>query len=301
MDLDGIGLGPQGNRRGEEEVEEDRMDVDLADPLNVQRLYLQAHLRTPCMQYETALGVYERCCHAAGLPFDANHYETFLTQVNQRIDSLDLSVKHVEHHTRDAAYCMLVNARADDIAKLATTLKPAELSVFRVIVSKIAEGTVGQLSSMEILNCVPSVAGTTITKAAFQASVLPKLVHDAWLEETNAGFFTLGVRALTELRQYLLDAHPELPQCVVCSEVALIHVACPSGDAVFHRRCLDTRRNRAGALLPCPTCKTAVTLPGTLFPRATQGAVTGRRKRPRVQADDEEEAEGGEEDEIEED
>ncbi|KAJ3366981.1 Non-structural maintenance of chromosomes element 1 [Allomyces javanicus] len=248
---------------------------------NLRRLLVQSWMRRPFLLEEEAVALYQRCCTACELPFNAAELPTVVQQINQGLDQFNLMIHFVEHHTRPVSYYILYNSQADEPSQLATTLKPIEIQVFSTMIGVIAQAPGGQASSMDLLNEVPANKG--ITKRGFEDQVMSKLVDDGWLEKTTPGVYTLGLRTLTELRRYLDAQYADLPKCGRCANLVLMPVACPTGDAQFHRRCLETIAAR-GRDPACPTCREKIPLPGDLYPAIAAAGAGRRSKRARIEA-----------------
>ncbi|KNE54565.1 hypothetical protein AMAG_00534 [Allomyces macrogynus ATCC 38327] len=259
---------------------------------NLRRLLVQSWMRRPFLLEEEAVALYQRCCSACELPFNAAELPTVVQQINQGLDQFNLMIHFVEHHTRPVSYYILYNSQADEPSQLATNLKPIEIQVFSKMIGVIAQAPGGQVSSMDLLNEIPANKG--ITKRGFEDQVMSKLVDDGWLEKTTPGVYTLGLRTLTELRRYLEAQYADLPKCGRCANLVLMPVACPTGDAQFHRRCLETIATR-GRDPVCPTCREKIPLPGDLYPAIAAGGAGRRSKRARIEAT--QENDGGDEDE----
>ncbi|ORZ40213.1 hypothetical protein BCR44DRAFT_124365 [Catenaria anguillulae PL171] len=266
--------------------------------MDLQRVYIQSQMYKPFMREEEALAIYEQACLALGMPYRPDDFPGFLTNINQALDQLNLSIRQEKHHSRDISYCLLINEEADELSKLATTLTPPQIGVFRTLVNKILDSPQGQLTSMDVLNTVPS---TLMTKAVFEKTVLHKLVAEGWLEETTRGNYTVGIRTLVELKKFIEEGHPDLDRCLHCENVAIIKIECqtPDCNATYHRRCLEERKNRAGARLPCGKCQQPIMIPADVYSSTTgsssRSSQTSGTKRARLEkpagADEEEEEE----------
>ncbi|KAI9223264.1 hypothetical protein BC828DRAFT_272062 [Blastocladiella britannica] len=291
----------------------DDMEVDGDEQL-LQQLYLQHHLRRPFMSQGEAIGCYEKCCTAARRayirptnpkkkntntyhldPFNEADFTGFLTQVNVRISQLDLFLRQEEHPNRNTTFVILSNGNADDIAKLATTYKPAEIAVFRDVLEKIALAESGQVTSMDLLNCVPS---TVATKTAFEATTLQRWLDEGWIEATARGVYTIGLRSLKELDRYIRAQFTELSKCGVCESVAVTSVPCTGCDMVYHRRCLE-QMSRGSGPRKCTGCRAPIIVPNAPYAgiEGTSGGGSKRREAPsdsqrRAEAEDEEEEDG---------
>ncbi|KNE56212.1 hypothetical protein AMAG_02046 [Allomyces macrogynus ATCC 38327] len=253
---------------------------------NMRRLLVQSWMRRPFLLEEEAVALYQRCCTACELPFNAAELPSVVQQINQGLDQFNMMIHFVEHHTRPVSYYILYNSQADEPSQLATTLKPIEIQVFSNMIGVIAQAPGGQVSSMDLLNEIPANKG--ITKRGFEDQVMSKLADDGWLEKTTPGVYTLGLRTLTELRRYLEAQYGDLPKCGRCANFP---VACPTGDAQFHRRCLENIAAR-GRDPACPTCREKIPLPGDLYPAVAAAGAGRRSKRARIDATQENDDEG---------
>lgn len=93
-----------------------------------------------------------------------------------------------------------------------------------------------------------------ITRADADA-LLGRLDRERWLHKDSRGYYSLGVRAVAELKQYLKDEFPDqMRDCALCHDAVCRGETCEQPECMtrLHARCRFRRHRSTEA--KCPTC-----------------------------------------------
>ncbi|PVU95955.1 hypothetical protein BB561_001484 [Smittium simulii] len=134
---------------------------------------------------------------------------TVIQKIRKTIEvyGLDL-VKKLDQITGTGYWC-LVNTKVDTLASLSTGYSLNELTFMKLLLEGIltSENNVFSLTYHEALGKVAEVNVSTFKKKEGQLA-LDAFVKDGWLE-LDSGRFSLGIRTLAELQDYLRDIYSQ--------------------------------------------------------------------------------------------
>ncbi|KAF2761316.1 hypothetical protein EJ05DRAFT_524638 [Pseudovirgaria hyperparasitica] len=203
------------------------------------RAFLQAFMSRGTLTYTEAQPILAAILTAANpsrptLPADIDRptFYAHLGTLNTHLHPFDLEIRNARsQHTRSMLYA-LVNTASDPLTQLATTRSPDELAfvkrcldamfetyntrsrevlaVSRVQGLNLARGRGGGgRGSLGATQATQGSAGAGLTMGQAER-VLDEMVSEGWFEESEAGFVSLGTRALVELRGWLVDTYNEV-------------------------------------------------------------------------------------------
>ncbi|CCM02353.1 uncharacterized protein FIBRA_04448 [Fibroporia radiculosa] len=255
-----------------------------------------------------ALKIWEKCVDAVkgandvvDIPFsnDRASWDTFLQGVNDTLDPLHLAIKTTHVQSNGQEICMLVNAKSDDVAQVATDYTATEITYFKAVVEQIMLAP-HESYSVTSLAALREVGALKINMTKSQAEiVLSSFVANGWLTKSKHGRYSLSLRTLIELESYLRNNFPdELLECTLCEETVTEGIACYTANckARLHTHCYAKYKRQKQI---CPACSVNWSSDANLrklLPIGEEAFKTGqeqskRRTRPATTESDESEDE----------
>ncbi|SPO36271.1 uncharacterized protein PSFLO_01742 [Pseudozyma flocculosa] len=253
--------------------------------------FLQSLITHRCMTEKYAQQLHRRICHAVNIEPDRDDFANLLDTLATSLNPLDLEVRRTVDQYRAVPVLALVNTKADEIAKVATSYKDAEIKAIFT-----APDEAYCVSSMQALRLSNEIKPPMSKKNCEE--LLDNLIAHQWLVKTRTGRYALSSRSLLELHGYLKNEFPDhLLECSKCHDVVTQGKACSSPDCPvrIHVHCETSLTMRAGTL-ECPGCQANW---ATAHPVGEDSVGSGRRPNRRRGAghDDDEEEEDEDEDE----
>ncbi len=238
------------------------MDAFGAGPdySDANRAFLQAFLARSVLTLDTAKPIIAACEsfqeRRERLPEDVKveDLDDYVANANRRLSPLDLEIRSAFHQqTRERVYA-LVNTTSDPLTQLATTYTADEIAFVKNLLDAMFDGANnrGRKEAM----CISGIDAIGVGRAqkdrrqtvdgeetATQPAagvlsgrdvetLLHKLVDEAWLEKSRAGFYSLSPRALMELKSWLVDTYNDEDEegnkvdkikfCQACKEVITV-------------------------------------------------------------------------------
>ncbi|KAJ7219212.1 Nse1 non-SMC component of SMC5-6 complex-domain-containing protein [Mycena pura] len=278
---------------------------------DVQRLFLQAVFSRGVLSGKLAQTLWEKAKETVQavdeeLDIAESDWDTFVTEVNDSLNALDLEFRHVQDETTGRIMYAIANRKDDTIAQMAGDYAPVEISFFKAVVEQImlAPRESYSISSLAALREVSALKPKSNMSKTQAEVVLSSFVAKGWLLKSKRGRYSLSARALLELSPYLKSTYPEeILECVICYEMMTKGVACPSPNCKvrMHFHCFTKYSARSRQ---CTTCKKdwppnpeSMTAVGEAALR--DGEDGKRRVRRPVEDSDEEEDTGGDNDDDE--
>ncbi|KAL8912310.1 MAG: hypothetical protein Q9171_002682 [Xanthocarpia ochracea] len=254
------------------------------------RAFLQAFMARSTLTLEQAKPLlaaiqtsYER---KETLPEDITEADlnAHIAAANTRISPFDLEIRSSFHQTTRERVYAFVNSTSDPIIQLATVHTADEISFLKRVLDAMFETynthrhEVMAITSMQAvrLHKAPESGrreaqeGSTTQGSAAQGlkmveaeKMLKTLVDEGWFEKSRKGYYTLSLRALMELRGWLIETYndvddddddddeerpPRIKQCVACKEIVTITEW--TGDVFVGERAAPTKKpsvRRSGA------------------------------------------------------
>ncbi|GAB4814507.1 hypothetical protein N2152v2_001553 [Parachlorella kessleri] len=194
--------------------------------------FLQVLMQRGYLLDADAKALYRRICSVSN---DALYFE-FLRDVNQQLDYAHFQLRRVKYPGDAQEYIGFVNREADEESKRSGRYRGKDgkpdvrhTAFFRALLESIAtedtgrEGGLGFITSTAALNLnLPAEPATQTADGALQASqasalrelskrereaALGQFAADGWLAAVpdRPGCYTLGVRSLLELGEYILS------------------------------------------------------------------------------------------------
>ncbi|SCU79291.1 LAFA_0B02058g1_1 [Lachancea sp. 'fantastica'] len=208
-----------------------------------------------------------------------NRLNKWMASVNLTLNALDYKVSRLRNRSGGWSYVYVDLAPAED-TKGATRLNLDELNfvqwaIQRFLGDRSAIQARGSKSSVE--NAVDGILREKFGSSEFESLqlrlyhtsgstelcqyeemdalkveyLLARLCQLRWFYETAEGRFGLDVRALAELQTYIREKY-SVPDCSVCSELALEGIQCKCNENAWHVACL--RHFLAHVGTSCPSC-----------------------------------------------
>ncbi|KIJ44016.1 hypothetical protein M422DRAFT_83866, partial [Sphaerobolus stellatus SS14] len=282
---------------------------------DVGRVFLQSMISRRVISDKLAKTLWKKSIEAVQaadesleVPYNANEFDQYIHDLNRKLEQIDFKLIFTVDEVVGQKVLVLVNARSDELAQLATEYTPAEIAYFRALVEQIilASSESYSISSMTALREVSNLK-SSMTKGQAEV-VLSNFVANGWLLKSPRGRFSLSTRTLVELQTYLKNNYEEnLNECTVCFEFVTKGVGCYTVNcaARLHNHCFATL-TQSNNTRACPSCKVSWADTRKLI-SVGEGALgegedsrTTRKRRAASEDDDEESAEGSEEEEEEE-
>ncbi|GFR40996.1 hypothetical protein Agub_g1661 [Astrephomene gubernaculifera] len=163
-----------------------------------------------------------------------------LRKVQADVKFLDIGIERVKLPANKSWYLCAINKDADESSKLMGSKYNAEqIQYFKAVLEAIGkaappeEGLIAQVGRIALVNVDPlrepagaGAAGEGGSQAAGAAArggrklsmvdkgeLLKGFVQDGWLHEPRQGYYTMGPRTLSELKDYALSVlHPEVAE-----------------------------------------------------------------------------------------
>ncbi|ODV87272.1 hypothetical protein CANARDRAFT_26687 [[Candida] arabinofermentans NRRL YB-2248] len=175
-----------------------------------------------------------------------------ISKINSQLKPLYLTVvESVDQDDDTRTHVILVNTKSSDSIKLTTSYTDKEIEIINKLIDEMFENPIrnGQLQySIEryvAINIVKAQLGSLSEANDF----LNKLVSSLWIELYN-GKFTLGTRALVELKQFLYSKYEEkskltpngtISKCAGCGEITTRGLSCSDRNCYvrFHKKCIE--------------------------------------------------------------
>ncbi|TPX70567.1 hypothetical protein SpCBS45565_g01637 [Spizellomyces sp. 'palustris'] len=254
-------------------------------PDKLKRLFIQAYLLERFSTEEDVLNVYQRVCETLGRPYVREDLSSFISSMNQTLDTIDMELRR-GHAPRDGTtYYALVNTNGDEVAKMATECTPTEITYFKHLIEIIvhADDDVYELSSTVALSEATRIKPAMAKRDA--EAFIDRMIKNKWLVDRD-GLISMSLRTILELQTYLKDQYPDrILECTLCMEIVTTdyercNVAnCQTRLHSYCSRQYFSRRNQNN----CPSCQSEWRgiLLGTGEHRAGN---TGRRASRRVSA-----------------
>lgn len=180
-----------------------------------------------------------KCCSASEDESLAEDFEAFLETVNKNLKLFFMEIRRGVSEEDGAVHFGLVNTAEDEASKLATDFSPSDIAFFKKAMDLIVASPDGLASSMEILNATHDLEKTIKIKMSIThaENLVERLIKDKWMSELS-GSYTLGPRAMLELRPYLKRVYEdEIVDCMICRDIAVRGQCCTQCDGKIHNHC----------------------------------------------------------------
>lgn len=167
-----------------------------------------------------------------------------ITTVNEDISNLDFEIRRTIDQSDSTDIWVLCNTTSDPQTQLATVHSQNEIQFFKALLDHIFvknnthRTELLAVAHMDAVRCAnPSGGGSgSINLSKAQAeTALKQFVDEAWLQKSDAGFYTLTARSVMELQGYLRDTYNDdaqddsesagLKTCFACKEFLTMVIA----------------------------------------------------------------------------
>ncbi|KAI0414545.1 Nse1 non-SMC component of SMC5-6 complex-domain-containing protein [Xylaria grammica] len=216
-------------------------------------------------------------------------FDSYVSAVSAAVSPFDLEIRSAMHQTRKERVYALVNTTSDPMTQLATLHSADEIAFVKRVIDAMFERY--NTPRMEAL-CLDEMQANKLRarpapehgddvdmengeaptsqapkglKSSEVETVMHSMVDEGWFERSRDGFYCLSVRALLELRSWLVESYNDpdaedgewqrVKFCEACKDVVTIGQRCAERDCLvrLHDNCADaffrTRRRR-----DCPKC-----------------------------------------------
>ncbi|KAI2629458.1 Nse1 non-SMC component of SMC5-6 complex-domain-containing protein [Xylaria nigripes] len=272
-------------------------------------------------------------------------FDSYVSAASAAISPFDLEIRSAMHQLRRDRIYAVVNTTSDPLTQLATLHSPDEIAfVKRVIDAMFEKYNTPRMEALcldemqanklripsrpddedldvddgETQTQTPAAKGL---KSSEVEVVMRSMVDEGWFDRSADGFYYLSVRALLELRSWLIESYNDpdadanewqrVKFCEACKDMVTIGQRCPERDCLvrLHDNCSEAffRTHRQNK---CPKCNTDWTGKHFVGERAVTESAAYRRGRRRsggggrssnlaeeIMQDDNDDEEGQEEDE----
>ncbi|PWN92331.1 hypothetical protein FA10DRAFT_266111 [Acaromyces ingoldii] len=214
-----------------------------------QRVWLQAMLAHGVVSQAHAKALQKRACEITRDDYQAGSLPTLLEEVGKHLSSVGLEIRQARDEFTGAHLIMIVNAKGDELAQVATTHSATEIAVTKKILERIfTNNDAYSLSSTEALKigrqCKPPLGN------AETEMLLSALVKEGWLRyNRDTGRYLLTSRSMMELNVYLKNAYPEhYFSCIMCEDPITNGVACSNAECRVrvHKHCQTSYERQIG-------------------------------------------------------
>ncbi|WFD28066.1 hypothetical protein MNAN1_003074 [Malassezia nana] len=154
--------------------------------------------------------LYAELCSALGL---RSALDEDLAEIQPRVAAVGLDVRTCHDPINATPYIVLMNAKADTLAEVATPYSPSELQYIKALIDAIFHAPDHRFSvpSTQALQLASNMQPPMTKHAANE--LLHSLEHRGWLVlSRRTGAYSLSLRALMELDTYLRN---DMEECVL--------------------------------------------------------------------------------------
>ncbi|ROV94383.1 hypothetical protein VPNG_09376 [Cytospora leucostoma] len=246
-------------------------------------------------------------------------FRSYISKTREAVAPLDYDIRSSYHQVDRTQVWALINAHSDPSTQLATSRTPDELSFIKRVLDAMFETY--NTNRQEVM-AVTAAQARKLARPPVMANhgnqngdadgdeatqqqrgtdrglkhsdverLLPSLVDEGWLEESDEGFYSLTPRSLMELKTWLVTAYNEpdvgpdvwqrIKFCEACRDIVTVGQRCPDRDCNvrIHDICSEAYwRTRRGGERACPKCQTSWTGENYVGERAvTETAASHRR------------------------
>jgi hypothetical protein len=193
--------------------------LDMPPSSNSNRAFLQAFLSQSTLTYASSrpllAAIFSASENTDVSPNDITQEDflSYIAAANTSLSPLDLEIRSAFHQvTRERMYCLVNVEGGDEGIKLATGLGVEEVGFVKRVIDGMFEGNTRRregycIAGMDAVRLAKGGSGTGGLSMRDAESCLAGLVEGGWLERSERGFYSLSVRALLELRGWLVDTY----------------------------------------------------------------------------------------------
>lgn len=226
----------------------------------VRPAFVQALLARRVVRRGEAAAMHAQIAEAAGV-HDAD-LDADLAALHTSLARLGLDLRACHDQRTGEPFLVLVNAKADTLAEIATPYSAVELVYIKSVVRRVCADQIEAIVThpcfaLRSTDALHLAGPAQLTKRA-ASDLLQNLEQRGWLQlQRSSGHYTLTLRALNELDTYLRNAYEEhLLECVACFALVTYGEQCatPGCRAALHTACRQWRA--AEEQRSCPRCGT---------------------------------------------
>ncbi|KAI0539490.1 Nse1 non-SMC component of SMC5-6 complex-domain-containing protein [Xylaria digitata] len=215
-------------------------------------------------------------------------FDSYVSAASAAISPFDMEIRSAMHQNRRERVYAIVNTTSDPMTQLATLHSADEIAFVKRVIDAMFEKY--NTPRMEAL-CLDEMQANKLRtpprpenedegmengeahpqqvpkglKSSEVETMMHSMVDEGWFERSRDGFYCLSVRALLELRSWLIESYndPDAEEgewqrvkfCGACKDIVTIGQRCAERDCLvrLHDNCADaffrTRRQR-----DCPSC-----------------------------------------------
>ncbi|KAI8136884.1 Nse1 non-SMC component of SMC5-6 complex-domain-containing protein [Fennellomyces sp. T-0311] len=221
------------------------------------RLFLQTMLSHRILTEDQAQDLYDKICQLTNI--EREDYVEFISTINHEISDIDMTLRRARDERDGSAIIALVNTKEDEVAQIATTYTPSEITYFRQMLelAVMADDEKYAVGSMVALRLGQQMKPPISQKDT--QTLIDRLAEDGWICLTPDGSsYTIDSRGVLELRDYLREQYGDvIRNCDFCKEIIMMGERCERQNCPvrIHRHCADAHF-RDGQM-QCPTCSSS--------------------------------------------
>ncbi|XP_001639497.2 non-structural maintenance of chromosomes element 1 homolog [Nematostella vectensis] len=199
------------------------------------RLFLRVFMSRQYLSEAEIQEIYQRSCEACQEDANIDELQPFINTINKHLRPLFMEVRQAQSEDDGTKFYGLVNNVEDEHSKLATDYTTNDITFFKKAIELVVAADDGWVSSMDLLEL-----GSELEKKmsnSYTETLMNKLTKDKWLEESS-GIYSLGGRALLELKPYLKRSLEEyIVDCMMCKQIVIKGQTCPQCSGRLHKYC----------------------------------------------------------------
>ncbi|KAM6155342.1 non-structural maintenance of chromosomes element 1 homolog [Rhynchocyon petersi] len=219
---------------------------------DVHRRFLQLLLTHGVLEEQEMKRLQTHCYKVHDRNAPVEKLEDFINHINSVLESLYIEIKRGVTEDDGRPVYALVNLATTPVSKMASDFAENELDLFRKALELIIDSESGFASSTNILNLVDQLQGKKMKKKDAE-QVLQKFVQNKWLSEKE-GEFTLHVRAILEMEQYIRETYPDsVKMCNICHGLLIQGQSCETCGIRMHLYCV-AKYFQSSSEPHCPHC-----------------------------------------------
>lgn len=205
------------------------------DRATLRQALVQCLLQRRMTKRADAYAAYQRLATHMGVDeaFDAD-----LDAIHASLAPLGWDVRACHDQVRAEPYLLVVNAKSDELAQVATPYSAAELQYIKALVHAIFHAPQYALPSIQALQLATHTQPVPLTKQT-ATQLLANLERRQWLHHLPSGAYTLTLRALHELDTYIRHELDEacVLECMACYAIVTRGVRCAWCRGAVHTSC----------------------------------------------------------------
>jgi hypothetical protein len=149
-------------------------------------------------------------------------FEKFISEINKKLEPFFLQIRKGTTEKKESLYFLVNSKRGEEFAKHASSYSPAEMNLFKDILTNILNQdldspTRGYITMTKALDLSREITPKIDMKSA--ENVIYKLEEEKWLFIQNKENISVGVRSAIEMYPWMEETYKDkLRSCKGCQE-----------------------------------------------------------------------------------